>query len=99
MSYASFPSVLFIATEFVSNAYDHKHFTVNPKTVLTDAPSNTWCRAPGSVEGVAIIENIMEHIARKVKKDPVEVRLNNIPGDSEMKKMLPEFVKSVGKIM
>lgn len=44
-----------------------------------------------------MIENIMEHIAWKVKKDPVQVRLNNISGDSEMKKFLPEFVKSVGK--
>lgn len=44
-----------------------------------------------------MIENIMEHIAWKVKKDPVQVRLNNIPGDSEMKKFLPDFVKSVGK--
>jgi xanthine dehydrogenase molybdopterin-binding subunit B len=44
-----------------------------------------------------MIENIMEHIAWKVKKDPVEVRLNNISGDSEMKKLLAEFVKSVGE--
>jgi xanthine dehydrogenase molybdopterin-binding subunit B len=45
-----------------------------------------------------MIENIMEHIAWKVKKDPVEVRLNNISGDSEMRKLLPEFVKSVGEL-
>lgn len=66
------------------------------KTAITDAPSNTWCRAPGTVEGIAMIENIMEHIARKVKKDPLEVRLSNI-ADNEMKKFLPDFVKSVGE--
>lgn len=44
-----------------------------------------------------MIENIMEHIARKVNKDPVDVRMSNIPADSEMKKLLPEFVKSVGE--
>lgn len=89
--------VHFNTTEFFNNCYDSKHFTVNAKAVVTDSPSNTWCRAPGTVEGVAMIENIMEHIAQQVKKDPLEVRMNNIPTDSEMKKLLPEFAKSVGE--
>lgn len=84
-------------TEFFNNCYENKHFTVNAKNAITDAPSNTWCRAPGTVEGVAMIENIMEHIARKVKKDPLEVRLNNIPGDSDMKNHLHDFAASVGR--
>ncbi|CRL08602.1 CLUMA_CG021290, isoform A [Clunio marinus] len=87
--------VHYATTEHFNNCYDKQHFTVTAKNVTTDAPSSTWCRAPGSVEGVAMIENIMEHIARKVKKDPVDVRMNNIPGNYEMKKLLPEFVKSV----
>jgi CO/xanthine dehydrogenase Mo-binding subunit len=69
---------------------------VNAKAAITDAPSSTWCRAPGTVEGIAMIENIMEHVAMKVKLDPLDVRMNNIPADSEMKKLLPEFAKSVG---
>lgn len=89
--------VHFNTTEFFNNCYDNKHFTVTAKAAITDAPSSTWCRAPGTVEGIAMIENIMEHVARKIKKDPLEVRLNNIPGDSEMKKLLPEFAKSVGE--
>lgn len=79
------------------NCYDSKYFTANAKSAITDTPSTTWCRAPGTVEGVAMIENIMEHIARKLRKDPLEVRMNNIAGDSEMKKFLPEFVASVGE--
>lgn len=89
--------VHFNTTKFFNNCYDSKHFTANPKAALTDSPSTTWCRAPGTVEGVAMIENVMEHIARKLKKDPLEVRLNNIAEDSEMKKLLPEFAKSVGE--
>lgn len=89
--------VHFNTTEFFNNCYDSKHFTVNAKVAITDAPSNTWCRAPGTVEGVAMIENIMDHIARKLKKDPVEIRLNNVPAESEMKKLLPAFLKSVGE--
>lgn len=83
--------------EFFKNCYNSQYFTVNAKAALTDIPSSTWCRAPGSVEGIAMIENIMEHISRKVQKDPLEVRFVNLPDDSEMKKILPEFAESVGE--
>ena len=43
-----------------------------------------------------MIENIMEHIARQVNKDPLDVRTNNLEDGSEMKKLLPDFAKSVG---
>lgn len=79
------------------NCYDSKHFTTNTNFTITDSPSNTWTRAPGTLEGAAMIENIMEHIAWKLNKDPLEVRMNNIAGDSEMKKFLPDFVASVGE--
>lgn len=44
-----------------------------------------------------MIENIMEHIARQTGKDPLEVRMNNLPADSEMTKLLPDFAKSIGE--
>lgn len=53
--------------------------------------------APGTVEGLAMIENILENIARKLKKDPLEVRLTNLDVKGEMYKLLPDFIKSVGK--
>lgn len=53
--------------------------------------------APGHLEAIATIENIMEHIARKVGKDPLEVRLHNLEDGSELKKIIPDFVKSVGE--
>lgn len=40
-------------------------------------------------------EHVMEHIARTVGKDPVDVRMENLTDDSVFKTMLPEFVESV----
>lgn len=53
--------------------------------------------APGTVEGLAMIENILENIARKTKKDPLEIRMTNLAAGNEMTKLLPDFAQSVGK--
>lgn len=84
-------------TKFLINCYDHKFFKIEAKAAVTDAPANTWCRAPGTVEGIGMIENVMDHIAYEVKKDPVDVRIANIPNDSEMKNYLNDFITSTGE--
>jgi xanthine dehydrogenase/oxidase len=63
----------------MANCYMADTFTIANTIVRTDTASNTWCRAPGSTEGVAFIEEVMEHIARVTKIDPLQVRLNNMP--------------------
>ena len=88
--------VHFLTSEFFSNCYNSESYNVIAKRALTDSSSNTWCRGPGTMEGIAMIENIMEHIARKVNKDPTEVRLSNIPDGCQMKKILADFISSVG---
>lgn len=85
----------YLTTGFFDNCYQSDTFDVIANRIRTDLPSNTWCRGPGTVEGIAMIENILEHIAWKVKQDPLEVRMINIA--TEMKKLLLEFAQSVGK--
>lgn len=94
---SSFNEPAYLTTGFFNNCYESESFNVKARKAKTNTPSNTWCRAPGTLEGVAMIENIMEHIARKVKRDPLEVRLNNIREGAEMKRHLSEFAKSVGE--
>ncbi|XP_055381707.1 uncharacterized protein LOC129612212 isoform X2 [Condylostylus longicornis] len=71
-----------------------KNWKIDGKVVKTDAPSTTWCRGPGAIEGIAMIETIIEHIAFETNKDPVDVRLENLTKTEKMAKLLPEFLKS-----
>ncbi|XP_065336761.1 uncharacterized protein LOC135937537 [Cloeon dipterum] len=65
-------------TAFYPNCYDSSTFNMNVQMIRTDKASNTPCRGPGTTEGVAFIEEIMERIARVTKLDPLQVRLNNM---------------------
>ncbi|XP_061934259.1 uncharacterized protein LOC107992596 isoform X2 [Apis cerana] len=76
-----------------NSCYDYSTWTYQGFEVKTDLPSNTFCRAPGSTEGIAIIENIMEHIAKTVEKDPLEVRYANMIEDH--KKILQPMIEEL----
>ncbi|XP_034664119.1 xanthine dehydrogenase-like [Drosophila subobscura] len=84
------------STYTAGNCYEFtdKNFKLSGHEVLTDAPSSTWCRAPGSVEGLAMMENIIEHVAFEVQRDPADVRLANISKKTKMATLLPEFLQS-----
>lgn len=90
--------VEFSTSEFFKNCYNNSSWEVVGKAVKTDAPSHTWCRAPGTTEGIAMIENIMEHIAKKLGMDPIAVRLANIDEGNILHTMVPDFLKSIGKV-
>ncbi|XP_075153164.1 uncharacterized protein LOC142226822 [Haematobia irritans] len=62
--------------------------------VLTDAPSSTPMRAPGNMEGTAMIENIMEHIAFMAQLDPADTRMINIKEGNRMRELLPRFLRT-----
>ncbi|KAG5312449.1 XDH dehydrogenase, partial [Acromyrmex insinuator] len=64
--------------------------------VRTDLPSNTFCRASGATEAVAIMENMMEHIAKVTKQDPIEVRLANM-NDMD-KSILKTMIKDLSNL-
>ncbi|KAM3955308.1 aldehyde oxidase 2 [Aphomia sociella] len=76
------------------NCYNSRRWYISANSVATDTPSNTWCRAPASTEGIAMIEYIMERIAYNIGKDPLEVRLLNMAED---KNPVPELIEQLKK--
>ena len=44
-----------------------------------------FVQCTGTTEGIAVIENLMEHVARARKEDPLEFRLKNMnPNDEQI---------------
>ncbi|XP_071122788.1 uncharacterized protein [Mytilus edulis] len=71
-------NTLYSVYGFIDNAYYCENWKINPKTVKTNKPCNTYCRAPGSTPGIFIMESIMEHIAKELQLDPTDVRVLNL---------------------
>ncbi|XP_050309802.1 uncharacterized protein LOC126745822 isoform X2 [Anthonomus grandis grandis] len=60
------------------NCYNSDTWTFDTYTVKTDLPAFCYTRAPGTLEGTAAIETIMEHIACEMNLDPLDVRKINM---------------------
>ncbi|XP_030572036.1 aldehyde oxidase 4-like [Drosophila novamexicana] len=86
----------FLTLPTLKNVYNltNLNFKAKGTAVKTDAPSSTWCRAPGTAEGIAMTETALEHIAFACKLDPADVRLVNLRPDSKMVQLLPRFLAS-----
>ncbi|XP_037970324.2 xanthine dehydrogenase 1 [Plutella xylostella] len=71
-------AIIYLAINSVRNAYESRRWQYQMFNVLTDNASNSWCRAPGTLEAIAMTEYIMEQISYELDLDPLEVRMNNI---------------------
>ncbi|XP_034939273.1 xanthine dehydrogenase 1-like [Chelonus insularis] len=82
-----------LTSQHVYTCYDGSPWNVKSIDVQTDIPSNTYCRGPGSVEGVSMVETIMENIAKELGLDPTEVRLGNMEPTSKesLSKMIEDL--------
>nr|BAR64767.1 aldehyde oxidase [Ostrinia furnacalis] len=83
-----------VTVNHVLNCYDTRRWYIEANSVATDTPSNTWCRAPSSTEGIAMIEYIMERIAYNLGKDPLEVRMKNMAKEDNP---IPELIDQLKK--
>uniref|UniRef100_A0A182QKS2 FAD-binding PCMH-type domain-containing protein n=1 Tax=Anopheles farauti TaxID=69004 RepID=A0A182QKS2_9DIPT len=80
---------------FYRNCYDTASWKVVGHSVLTESASTTYCRGPGTNEGISMAENMMEHIAHRLRLDPLQVRIRNLPEDSKIRELLPMFAEDV----
>ncbi|CAG9788136.1 unnamed protein product [Diatraea saccharalis] len=83
-----------ITVNHFRNCYDTRRWYIEANSVHTDTPSNTWCRAPSSTEGLAMIENIIERIAYNMGLDPLQVRLINMAKENNP---IPEILEQIKK--
>ncbi|KAG6464941.1 hypothetical protein O3G_MSEX014825 [Manduca sexta] len=67
-----------VVIDSYNNCYDTSKWNIECYDTLTDTAKNTWCRAPGTLENIAMTEHIMEQISYEMSKDPLEVRLANL---------------------
>ena len=65
----------------VDNSYFIPNLKVVGKLWKTNLPSNTAFRGFGAPQGIAVVENIIDRIARYLKKDPLEIRHLNFYGE------------------
>ncbi|KAH9639141.1 hypothetical protein HF086_018209 [Spodoptera exigua] len=70
--------IAFYASDVYFNCYDGTKFNYKSYNTVTDTAKNTFCRAPGTLEAIANIENIMERISYELSLDPIALRLANL---------------------
>ena len=64
------------------NTYFLPHVRISSKRCLTHTVSNTAFRGFGGPQGMLAIEQIIQHIASELDLDPLEVRRQNLYGES-----------------
>jgi len=62
------------------NAYFVPNFFVEGRVWKTNLPSNTAMRGFGGPQGMAVMETVIDRIARYLRKDPAEIRQKNFYG-------------------
>ncbi|XP_076048889.1 uncharacterized protein LOC143029787 [Oratosquilla oratoria] len=70
-----------IAILALPSCYSCPNWDLKITDVLTNTPSNTWCRTPAYVEGVCFMEEIIERVAAELDLDPLDVRRTNLLPD------------------
>ncbi|MEI6457177.1 MAG: molybdopterin cofactor-binding domain-containing protein, partial [bacterium] len=76
-------AILMRALLHAENAYYIPDIRITGKAYRTNLPSNTAFRGFGGPQGMAVIENAIDRVARFLKKDPAEVRYLNFYRDPD----------------
>ena len=74
------------AATMTQSCYNIPNIRVSTYEVRTDTPPPTATRAPGTINGHAMIEAILEHAANELRMSPLDMRKANlmVKGDPVM---------------
>lgn len=78
-------------------SYETTRWVDSGKALLTNTSCTGFIRAPGTTEAIAMVENIMDHIAHVTKLDATQVRLANLPDRDLWKALLENIIDDLGK--
>ncbi|XP_069360142.1 uncharacterized protein [Maniola hyperantus] len=80
------------------NCYRKERWDHAGYNLVTDTTSNSWVRAPGTIEAIAMAELVMERISYELNLDAVEVRLENLDrvGHSDLIELMDTLKSNSG---
>ncbi|XP_063842980.1 xanthine dehydrogenase/oxidase-like isoform X2 [Scylla paramamosain] len=81
------------AVAAMPSCYACSNWELTPQFILTNTPVTTWCRTPGTVEGICFMENIMDHVAAELGLDPLELRQRNLLPDGGSRRLGKEIIQ------
>ncbi|KAG4067578.1 hypothetical protein HA402_005350 [Bradysia odoriphaga] len=86
-----FHTIAFMKNIYVSDVWD-----VSCKALLSDTPCNTFCRAPGTTEGIANDRKYYgTHCTGNLAKTPYRFEWPICRKDHKMRTILPDFLKDI----
>lgn len=88
-------SVIPLAMDLFSGGYIHDTFDLSAFTTRADIATGTWTRAPGTTEGLAMIESILEHAAVQTGLDQYQLRMVNL--DKQKHPLLNNLMEDMKK--
>jgi xanthine dehydrogenase molybdopterin-binding subunit B len=75
--FSSNGSLMFVLYNFFDSCYSCPNYYIKPNLVKTNKPASTEVRSPDLLAIVNLTEQVMDHIASYLKKDPLSVRQVN----------------------
>ena len=69
---------IMLAVQSLDNAYNVPNWLVTPISCKTNTCSNTFCRSPGTLPGIFIMESLVDYVAKSLGLDVEQVKRANL---------------------
>ncbi len=76
--YLPYENIFEMVFSYFDNCYSIKNIHVKPYSMKTNTPMNVFFRAPFTLPAMCVIENVVDHVAISLAKDPLAIRQLNM---------------------